>query len=127
MCSPMAIQMYDLAGAEADRRFSPYCWRIKLSLKRKGLDFETLPWRFTEKSTIAPYNSERVPVLIDRGRAIADSWKIANYLEDTYRYAPALFGDKDARVLARFYNQWADVTLHSAIAPIVVGDILSHL
>src|SRR5881394_4497405 len=41
----MAIKLYDLAGAEDDRRFSPYCWRVKMALKHKGLDFETIPWR----------------------------------------------------------------------------------
>jgi glutathione S-transferase len=79
----MAIKMFDLAGAEPDRRFSPYCWRIKLALMHKGLEFETIPWRFTDKSVIAPYNSERVPVLVDNGRGVADSWTIANYLDDS--------------------------------------------
>jgi glutathione S-transferase len=123
----MAIKLYDLAGAEPERRFSPYCWRIKLSLKYKGLDFETIPWRFTEKAVIAPYNAERVPVILDNGRAVADSWKIANYLDDAYPARGALFGSEQERALARFCNQWTDVTLHGAIAPIVVGDILPHL
>jgi glutathione S-transferase len=123
----MAIKMFDLAGAEPDRRFSPYCWRIKLALMHKGLEFETIPWRFTDKSVIAPYNSERVPVLVDNGRGVADSWTIANYLDDSYPDQPALFGNKQQRALARFYNQWTDVTLHGAIGPIVVGDILRHL
>lgn len=48
----MAIQLYDLCGKD-DRRFSPYCWRTKLALKHKGLDFETVPWRMTEKDRIA--------------------------------------------------------------------------
>jgi glutathione S-transferase len=123
----MAITMYDLAGAEPDRRFSPYCWRIKLALKHKGLDFDTIPWRLTEKSVIAAYSSERVPVIVDGGRGVADSWAIANYLEDTYRDRPLLFGSGQERALARFYNQWTDVTLHGAIGPLVVPDILEHL
>jgi glutathione S-transferase len=123
----MAIKVYDLAGAEPNRRFSPYCWRIKLSLKHKGLDFDTIPWRLTEKAIIAPYNSERVPVIVDDGRGVADSWTIANYLDDTYPERPALFGSKPERALARFYNQWTDTTLHGAIGPIVVADILPHL
>ena len=41
------IKLYDLAAAEDDRRFSPYCWRTKMALKHKGLEFETVPWRFT--------------------------------------------------------------------------------
>jgi hypothetical protein len=28
----MAIVLYDLAAAEADRRFSPFCWRTRLAL-----------------------------------------------------------------------------------------------
>jgi glutathione S-transferase len=119
--------MYDLAGTDPDRRFSPYCWRIKLVLKHKGLQFDTIPWRLTEKSVIAPYQSERVPVLVDADRAVADSWKIAHYLDDAYPERPSLFGGDRGRALARFYNQWTDVTLHGAIAPIVVGGILKHL
>jgi hypothetical protein len=57
------IKLYDLAGAESDRRFSPYCWRIRLALEHKQQAVETLPWRFTEKEEIAfsgqwPYPSE---------------------------------------------------------------------
>ena len=47
------IELWDLAGAEADRRFSPYCWRVKLALHHKGLPFATIPWRFIEKDRIA--------------------------------------------------------------------------
>ncbi|HXJ10454.1 MAG TPA: glutathione S-transferase N-terminal domain-containing protein, partial [Burkholderiales bacterium] len=47
------IKLYDLAAAEDDRRFSPYCWRAKMALKHKGLEFETIPWRFTDKDVIA--------------------------------------------------------------------------
>jgi hypothetical protein len=31
------MQLYDLAAAEPERRFSPYCWRIKMALAHKGL------------------------------------------------------------------------------------------
>src|SRR4051812_18492162 len=125
--TPMSLRMYDLAGADAERRFSPYCWRIKMALMHKGLQFDTIPWRFTEKSVIAPYHSERVPVILDAHRAVADSWTIAQYLDDTYPDRPTLFAGDRGRALARFYNQWTDSALHAAIAPIVVGDILKHL
>ena len=36
----MAITLYDLAGAETDRRFSPFCWRTRMALAHKGLAFE---------------------------------------------------------------------------------------
>ena len=38
-----AIRMYDLAGADPARRFSPYCWRIRMALAHKNLSVETIP------------------------------------------------------------------------------------
>jgi hypothetical protein len=49
----MALILYDLAGAEAARRFSPYCWRSRLAIAHKELPVETMPWRFTDKEVIA--------------------------------------------------------------------------
>jgi glutathione S-transferase len=66
-------------------------------------------------------------MIVDDGCSVADSWTIAIYLEDAYPDRPPLFGSKQERALARFYNQWTDVTLHGAIGPIVVSDILQHL
>jgi len=60
----MSIKLYDLAGADEDRRFSPYCWRTKLALAHKGLKAETIPWRLTEKDRLAFAGSERVPVRV---------------------------------------------------------------
>ena len=61
----MAIKMYDLCGAEAERRFSPFCWRARMALAHKGLDVETVPWRFTEKDKLPTPNAGRVPVIYD--------------------------------------------------------------
>ena len=74
------LELHDLAGAEDDRRFSPYCWHSRMALAHKGLSVKTIPWRFTEKDRIAASGQGRVPVLVDAGRWIADSWTIANHL-----------------------------------------------
>jgi glutathione S-transferase len=123
----MAITLYDLAGADEQRRFSPYCWRTKMALAHKGLEVATIPWRFSDKALIAFANSERVPVIVDDGRAVADSWTIANYLEDTYPQRPSLFGGEAGRSLARFYNAWTDGVLHPAILPLVLIDIFNNI
>ncbi len=122
----MRLQLYDLAGADAARRFSPYCWRTRLALAHKGLPVETIPWRFTEKDTIARSGQGRVPVLVDGERWIADSWAIANYLEDTYPDRPSLFGGSTGRALTGFYSNLAD-TLGGSIFRFVALDILQHL
>jgi glutathione S-transferase len=118
--------LYDLAAADPDRRFSPYCWRTKMALAHKGLPAETIPWRFTEKDVIAPSGQALVPVLVDNGRWIADSWAIANYLEDTYPQAPSLFGGAAGRSLTRYYSAAADA-LAPPIARMLVLDIFERI
>lgn len=123
----MAIKLYDLAGAEDDRRFSPYCWRIKMALMHKGLAFETVPWRFTEKDAIAFANSSTVPVLVDGGHTVSDSWKIAAYLEQAYPSRPALFGGADSQALTYFFSHWAVHTLHPLAMRAIVLDLYGQL
>lgn len=121
------LELYDLAGAEEDRRFSPYCWRTRMALAHKGLAVKTIPWRFTEKDRIAPSGQGRVPVLVDEGRWIADSWTIANHLEDTYPERPSLFGGPRERALSRFYNAWADSFLLAGLIRFAALDIWRHI
>jgi glutathione S-transferase len=119
--------MYDLAGADPDRRFSPYCWRIRIALAHKDLAVETIPWRYCDKPAIAPSGQDRVPVIEDGDRVIADSWAIANYLEDAYPDRPSLFGGAAARAIARFINSWADTVQNGGISTFVALDIVRHL
>jgi glutathione S-transferase len=122
-----AIRMYDLAGADPNRRFSPYCWRIRMALAHKDLAVETIPWRFTEKAAIAHSGQDRVPVIEDGDRVVSDSWAIANYLEDAYPERPSLFGGAAARAAARFINSWADTVQNGGSASFVAVDIVRHL
>jgi len=121
------LELYDLAGAEPDRRFSPYCWRVRMALAHKGLAVETIPWRFTEKQAIAASGQGRVPVLVDGGRWIADSWAIAEYLDKTYPDRPSLFGGTAGKALSRFHANWADGVMHPAMIPLVLLDIFRQL
>src|SRR3954470_24712328 len=98
--SAMAITMYDLCGADANRRFSPFCWRSKMALAHKGLEVETVPWRFIEKDKLPAPNQGRVPVIRDGERVVHDSSAIADYLEEHCPDRPALFGGEVGRGLA---------------------------
>jgi hypothetical protein len=44
----MTILLYDLVGADAERPFSPHCWKAKMALAHKGLDFRAVPTPFLE-------------------------------------------------------------------------------
>ena len=122
----MTLRMYDLAGADPERRFSPYCWRIRLALAHKGVPVETIPWRFTDKDAIEPSGQIFVPVLVDGDRWVSDSWTIANYLEDTYPDTPSLFDGAGGRHLSLFYSCFAD-SLVGAIFPFIALDILQRV
>jgi glutathione S-transferase len=123
----MAITLYDLAGAEDDRRFSPYCWRVKMALKHKGLAFETIPWRFTEKDVIAFTGSKTVPVIVDGKRAVYDSWEIALYLDEAYPSRPGLFESAESRALTHFFHHWTVRTLHVPLLRVIVLDLYGQL
>jgi glutathione S-transferase len=122
----MAITLYDLAGAEPDRRFSPFCWRAKMALAHKGLAVETVPWRFTEKDRLPQPNAGRVPVIVDGGEVVHDSTAIADYLETRYPDRPSLFGGEAGRALTRFVQNWTETVVQPGLIGFVVLDILNH-
>ena len=123
----VARKLFELCGTETERVFSPFCWRTRMALAHKGLDAETIPWRFTEKDAIAPHQSDKVPVLIDGETSVADSWAIANYLEDTYPDRPSLFGGEGGRAMGRMLNWWGDTVVLMGVFPMIASDIHGHL
>jgi glutathione S-transferase len=118
-----ALILYELAGGDPALRFSPHCWKTRMALAHKGLEAERIPWRFSEKETIAFSGQGMVPVLVHDGEIICDSWQIALHLEERFPDRPSLFGGAEAMALARFINGWADTTLSAAIARVTLLDI----
>jgi glutathione S-transferase len=123
----MAIKLYDLAGAEEDRRFSPYCWRVKMALKHKGLEFETIPWRYSDREAIAFSGQGMVPVLVDGGKSVHDSFRIAEYLDEAYPSRPGLFNGAEGHALSLFLSHWAVRTLHPVLLKVVMLDLYARL
>lgn len=121
----MTIELFELVGRD-DRRFSPYCWRTRMALEHKGLAYETIPTRFTDKDLISFSGQERVPVIRDGDNVVSDSFVIAEYLEKQYPDAPSLFGGETGQGLAKFINVWTDRVLHLALIKLVIVDILDH-
>jgi glutathione S-transferase len=123
----MTIIMFDLAGADDDRRISPFCWRARMALAHKGLQVETRPWRMVEKERIAASGLSTVPVIVDGGRMIGDSWAIADYLDDAYADRPLLFEGPQSRALTRFLHHWTERVLHRLLVPLILRDVVAHL
>lgn len=122
----MPILMYDLAGAQDERRISPFCWRVRLALAHKGLAVETRPWRLVEKDAIKTAGVTTVPVIVDGSRTIGDSWAIAEYLEQAYPDRPALFADPQSRTLTRMIHHWTE-QLHRLLLPLILREVLAHI
>lgn len=123
----MAIKLYDLAGADPDIRFSPNCWRTRMALAHKGLDVETVPWRFTDKEAIAGSGQQATPVILDGERWVADSWAIAEYLDEAYPDKPALFENAQAKAYALFIQNWVNASLNPGIAKHIIVPLFEML
>jgi len=92
-----------------------------MALAHKGLDADIVPWRFTETDRLAFAGTDKVPVLVDGDRVVHDSTAIAEYLDEAYPNAPALFhGDPAPR---RFVLAWTNAVLHPALVRLIVSDI----
>ena len=68
-----------------------------------------------------------VPVIVDDGVVVGDSWKIANYLEETYPDRPSLFGSAEARVLTLFVQSWTADVLHRHVISLILHGIYLQL
>ncbi len=123
----MTIRMHDLAAANPAVRFSPYCWRTRMALAHKGLDVETIPWRFTDKEAIAFSGQGFVPVLRDGDTIVHDSWAIAEYLDRTYPDRPTLMDGEQGRALASFTRHYAQNVFMPIITKAIILDIFNAL
>ena len=118
--------LYDLTGRD-DTRFSPYCWRAKMAMKHKGLDFDTKPVPFTDIPAIRDGSFKTVPVLEDDGVVVHDSFRIALHLEATYPDRPTLFGGPGGEATARFVEQWTNTAVNGGLVSLIVADVHRRL
>ncbi|QPC87332.1 glutathione S-transferase family protein [Mesorhizobium sp. NBSH29] len=123
----MTISLYDLVGSDPARPFSPHCWKTRMALAHKGLDFTSIPVRFTEIPKIEGGAPKIVPVIRDGDTVVADSFAIALYLEENYADRPTLFGGAGGEAMARFIERWSQSTLHPYLGSAALVDIHERL
>jgi glutathione S-transferase len=120
------ITLYEIVGAKG-LSFSPNCWRTRMALAHKNLPYDSAPLRFSDIASILDGKQKTVPVIDDSGRIVADSWAIANYLEDNYPRAPSLFGGGAGRDLTLFVQSWTVDFLHRGVIDLILLDIYEQL
>jgi glutathione S-transferase len=123
----MTIVLYDLCARDRNRRFSPHCWKARMALAHKGLDYEARGVPFTGIKEIGGGFSPTVPVIDDGGKLVRDSFDIALYLEDAYPDRPSLFKGEGGRAEARFVVSWALAAVHAPLLALIIVDIHDEL
>src|SRR5665213_2304788 len=87
----MTFIMYERIGYQ-ERRPSPFSWRIRYAIAHKGIPVEFRTARFADVETIrALSGQDKVPIIVDDGAVIFDSWNIAVHLETRFPDRPSLF------------------------------------
>jgi glutathione S-transferase len=119
----MTILLYDLVGRDAERPYSPHCWKAAMALAHKGLDFRSIPTTFLEIAKVEGGVSKTVPVIRDGEKVVADSFAIALYLDEAYQDRPTLFGGEGGKAMARFIERWSQTTLHPFLGAAALVDI----
>ena len=114
--------LYELVGSD-DRRMSPFCWRVRMALAHKGLDCHFEPVHYVDKDKIAFSGQKLVPVLVDFGEVITDSWAIAKYIDENYYQERSLLLGGGTR----FVSHWTDTQLLPVLTRCLIKDCYDHL
>ena len=116
------MKLYELAAADG-RRFSPYCWRIRMALALKGIAAASVPVGFTAIPGICNGSGTTVPALeLEDGEVIVDSFAIALRLDEMDRERP-LFTSPEARAHCRLIEGWANTAVTAQVRNMIIADI----
>jgi glutathione S-transferase len=96
------MKLYELVIDDGGS-ISPYVWRIKYALARKGIDYQSVPLGFREIPAILDGQFRTVPVFEDGSGPVVDSWAIADHLDRAYPTRP-LFSTPAERALTQAFD-----------------------
>lgn len=97
---------------------SPFCEKVRKILDYKGLPYRTITQPLTRRPLLqSRTGQQKVPVLRDGEKWIADSTDIARYLDETYPEKPVLPEAGRDRTLCLLIEDWADEAFASTVQP----------
>ncbi|KAH9319960.1 hypothetical protein KI387_021729 [Taxus chinensis] len=95
---------------------SPYVMRVLIGLEEKGINYETVPQTFPDKSPLLLEMNpvyKKVPVLVHNGKPVAESLIALEYIDEVWPSGPALLpADPYERALARFWADYVDKKIY---------------
>ena len=106
-----SIVLVQYPGLTSRTTLSPFCGKVHMALRLKGLDYEVRNVHLP--STVKRYNPRgRVPVLLVDGRTVVDSSDILDELDRLRPEPPLLPADPAQRAACRVIEDWADEMLY---------------
>ncbi|QTH23966.1 glutathione S-transferase family protein [Rhizorhabdus wittichii] len=115
------ITLYEIAvsgGASA----SPFVWRTKFSLARKGIPYRSKMLGLTDISRQFDGRFQTVPIIDFGDRQMNESIAIADWLDEAYPDLPAIFSGPAERAMIGFFDQWLLQLIVTGILPIYALD-----
>ena len=120
--SDAKLRLYELV-LDNGRSPSPYVWRIRYALGRKGLPFESVPLGYMEMPGAFGGRFKTVPVLSHGETMLNESWDIAQYLDRAFPDLPAIFSGPAEYAAVRLNDDWFTAAVMRKLAQIYTLDI----
>ncbi|WP_339708105.1 glutathione S-transferase N-terminal domain-containing protein [uncultured Sphingosinicella sp.] len=115
------IVLYEIGIADG-RSASPFVWRTKLSLARKGLAYRSEMLGLTDIPKLFDGRFATAPIIDFGDRQMNESLAIAERLDEAYRDRPAIFAGPTERSMIGFFDHWLVQLIVTHVLPIYMLD-----